>query len=147
MDRDAIALRPADGDGLGYVETLLERNGLPAGDVRSKPDCFYLAHENDRRVGVGGVEVHGTDGLLRSVVVERSARGEGYGRALCEALEERAATEGVEALFLLTTTAADFFADRGYEAVDRDRVPDAIRGTTEFADLCPDSATVMRKSL
>lgn len=76
MSDAALALRPADEEALSYVETLLDRNGLPTRDVRSKPDCFYVASDGTDRVGVGGVEVHGAAGLLRSVVVEESARGE-----------------------------------------------------------------------
>jgi amino-acid N-acetyltransferase len=53
----------------------------------------------------------------------------------------------VETLYLLTTTAAAFFARHGYETVERDTVPARIRGTTEFDDLCPDSAVCMRKRL
>ncbi|WP_135819946.1 arsenic resistance N-acetyltransferase ArsN2 [Halostella litorea] len=147
MTDPSITLRDADGDDLARVESLLAANGLPSGDVRTKPECFHVARADGALVGVGGVEVHGSNGLLRSVVVPEPHRGQGYGRALCDALEARARDAGVGTLFLLTTTAADFFRRRGYEAVDRDGVPPAIAGTTEFADLCPNAATCMRKRL
>jgi amino-acid N-acetyltransferase len=134
-------------DALPYVETLLARNGLPAGDVRAVPEAFYVAFDGDDRVGVGGIEAYGTDGLLRSVVVARSVRGEGFGHALCDALEATARADGLDTLYLLTTTAAGFFADRGFVAVDRADVPPAVRETTQFADLCPTSATCLRKPL
>ncbi|WP_121820223.1 arsenic resistance N-acetyltransferase ArsN2 [Halostella salina] len=146
MSDALLTLRPAD-DALDYVETLLAANDLPTADVREKPDCFYVASDGDERVGVGGVERDGDAGLLRSVVVDRSARGEGYGAALCEALEAEASADGVGTLYLLTTTAAAFFAARGYEVVERDAAPTALRGTAEFDDLCPAAATCMRKSL
>lgn len=142
-----VTLRPADGDGLGYVEALLERNGLPAEDVQSGPGCFYVGYRDGDPVGVGGIEAYGGDGLLRSVVVERPKRGAGVGTALCDALEARAADDGVETLYLLTTTAAGFFAGRGYVETDRGDVPDAVRSTAEFEELCPESATCLRKSL
>lgn len=143
-----LTLRQADTDDLTYVRTLLERNDLPTADVDSTPGSFYVGYDDDgRRVAVGGVEVRGADGLLRSVVVEQSARGEGNGTTLCAALEERAAAEGVATLYLLTTTADAFFARRGYVEVDRGTVSAAIRETPEFAELCPHSATCMRKSL
>lgn len=142
----SLRLNRADDEALGYVERLLEHNDLPS-DVRTAPARFYVARDGDRRVGAGGIERHGDAALLRSVVVERSARGEGVGTALCDALEARAAGAGVERLYLLTTTAAGFFADRGYERVERAAVPDSIRGTAEFAALCPDTATVMTKPL
>lgn len=147
MDPAALTLRRADGDRLSYVETLLERNGLPSRDVRSAPGRFYVASVGADPVGVGGVEAYGSVGLLRSVVVERVARGRGLGTALCDALEARAADGGVETLYLLTTTAAGFFADRGYVEVERSVAPAPIRRTAEFDDLCPETATCMRKPL
>ena len=141
-----VTLQPAGG-ALGYVESLLERNDLPAADVRSKPDCFYVASADGDRIGAGGIERYGTDGLLRSLVVERSARGNGYGTAIRAALEAEARLDGIETLYLLTTTATEFFATTGYTRIDRSEAPDPVRNTTEFADLCPASATCMRKLL
>jgi amino-acid N-acetyltransferase len=168
MGDATLTLRPADETALGYVETLLDANGLPSGDVRERPGAFFVAYRDgeDRacaeRVGIGGIEVvdgepvdgaGGTGeaterpGLLRSVVVERSSRGRGYGAALCAALERRARDEGVGTLYLLTTTAAEFFSARGFTEIERDDAPAAIRRTTQFADRCPATATCMRKRL
>ena len=98
-------------------------------------------------MGAGGLERYGTDGLLRSVVVAPGERGQGYGTALCAALEKRAGEGGVQTLYLLTTTAAPFFEACGYDPVPRDGVPTPIRESTEFTELCPDSATAMAKTL
>jgi amino-acid N-acetyltransferase len=149
-----VILRPvaAGGDededeALAYVETLLERNDLPSAAVRAKPDCFFVARRDDEPVGAGGLEVHGEYALVRSVVVEQSARGEAVGTAICASLEETARAEGVRTVYLLTTTAPEFFAARGYERVERADVPAPIRQTTEFDELCPGTAVVMRRSL
>lgn len=147
MSGPSLALRPADERALPYVERLLDENGLPSADVRSKPGAFYVGYVADEPVGVGGIEVRGAAGLLRSVVVESSARGNGVGTALCDALEARARDDGVETLYLLTTTAADFFAARGYATIDRRDAPPAIRETDQFADLCPETAVCMKRAL
>lgn len=147
MDETTLDLRRADGEDLSYVERLLERNGLPTEDVRSKPGCFYVAYDGENSVGIGGLETDGSVGLLRSIVVERSVRGRGYGTRLCERLETEARDAGVETLYLLTTTASEFFSDLGYAEIDRSDVPDAVRRTSEFTDLCPATATCMEKSL
>lgn len=147
MTGATLTLRRADEGALSYVETLLAENDLPSADVRTSPARFYVGYDGDDRVGIGGIERYGTDGLLRSVVVERSARGNGYGTALCDALERRARADGLETLYLLTTTAAGFFAGRGYEELERADAPAAIRETTEFDELCPASATCLRTSL
>jgi amino-acid N-acetyltransferase len=147
MSETRLMLRRADDAHRSYIRALLERNELPFEDVGSKLDCFYVAHAGSDPVGIGGVEVHGPDGLLRSVVVERGARGGGVGGALCSRLEKRAVANGVETLHLLTTTAAEFFAEREFVEAPRQTAPTAIQRTTEFDDLCPDTATYMRKSL
>ncbi|QLG61667.1 arsenic resistance N-acetyltransferase ArsN2 [Halorarum salinum] len=147
MTDPSIVLREADADDLDRVEATLEANDLPHRDVRTSPGRFFLARSDGERVGVGGVEIRGSNGLLRSVVVEESSRGRGYGAALCEALEDYARGNGAETLYLLTTTAPGFFRGRGYVEVDREDVPSSVRATTEFADLCPASATCMGKRL
>lgn len=147
MTDASITVEKADAEDLDRVEALLDANDLPHRDVRAKPECFFVARSDTEWIGVGGVELYGSSGLLRSVVVAESSRGQGYGTALCDALEERARTNGVEALYLLTTTAPEFFRRRGYEEIGRETVPSSIQRTTEFAELCPSSATCMRKRL
>lgn len=147
MDSERLTLQRADDGTLPYVESLLEENGLPTRDVRAKPGSFYVGYDGDDRVGIGGLESYDTDGLLRSVVVERSARGNGFGTAICEALETTARATGVETLYLLTTTVPAFFADRGYVEIERTAAPSTIQQTAEFDDLCPATATCMAKSL
>ncbi|WP_433630184.1 arsenic resistance N-acetyltransferase ArsN2 [Halomicrococcus sp. NG-SE-24] len=147
MTDSSITLQKADEDDVDRVEALLEANGLPFEDVRAKPECFFVVYSDTECIGVGGVERYGSNGLLRSVVVTESNRGQGYGTALCDALEEYARTNEVETLYLLTTTAAAFFRRRGYEEVVREDVPSSIQKTAEFTDLCPNSATCLRKNL
>lgn len=147
MTEPTISLEPATSTDLERVESLLAANDLPSEDVGSGPAVFFLAYADGEFVGVGGLEVQGTAGLLRSVVVAEAARGEGLGAELCAALESHAREEGVEALYLLTTTAEGFFRRCGYGAIARDAAPSAIRRTVEFRELCPDSATCLYKEL
>lgn len=147
MTTASITLQRADRTDIERVKSLLDANGLPSQDVRATGAWFFLAYANTECIGTGGVEIHGSDGLLRSVVITESNRGQGYGAALCDSLEEYAGTNEVETLYLLTTTAAAFFRRCGYDAVAREDVPKRIRDTTEFTDLCPASATCMGKDL
>jgi amino-acid N-acetyltransferase len=147
MTASSLLLHQADDDTIGYVKSLVDENDLPSRDVTAHPDRFYIGYDGDTRVGVGGVETYGTDGLLRSVVVKQSVRGNGLGTELCAALEATAAADGVERLYLLTTTAAAFFRQRGYVEIERGAAPAAIQQTSEFDDLCPTTATCMKTSL
>jgi amino-acid N-acetyltransferase len=47
----------------------------------------------------------------------------------------------------MAATAEAFFANRGYVRASRTAAPAAIRATSEFAGLCPDSSAFMAKRL
>ncbi len=130
------------------VICLLTDCDLPASDLDEAAfEHFLGCGSGDELQGVIGLEVHAPYGLLRSLAVSSQARSLGCGQALVEALETRARNLGLSALYLLTTTAEQFFARRGYACVERADVPPQIQATREFASLCPASATVMRKVL
>lgn len=142
----AIRLVPVTGSATEQVEELLGEAGLPTADL-DEAALSVAVGPDGRLVGCGGIQPLGDVGLLRSVVVHPTRRGEGHGSAIVRALETEAREAGLEHLYLLTTDAADFFARLGYERVERDSVPPEIKGSRQFADLCPSSATVMEKSL
>ncbi len=131
-----------------YVRGLLQASGLPTDDLGpERLDHFLIAEDDDVIVGLIGLELLGTVGLLRSLVVEPKARRAGLGGKLVGALESAAEAAGVVELWLLTIDAEKFFGAHGYEIVSREVAPDAIRGSQEFSALCPDTAYLMRKSL
>lgn len=147
MTAASIRIREADAAALDRVESLLAEAGLPSRDVRSGRGRFFLADAGGAVIGVGGLELYGSEGLLRSVAVTEPNRGQGYGTALVAALEERARSNGCRRLYLLTTTATEFFRARGYSAIVRESVPASIRTTTEFRQLCPEAATCLKTEL
>lgn len=140
-----MRLEEAGADDRTRVERLLRDSDLPVADLDSSPVRLFVGHDDGQFVGVGGLERYGPDALLRSVAVPDSMRGSGYGSALYRELEARAREAGVERLYLLTDTAAGFFAEVGFEVVDREDAPGSVRETTEFQELCSTEATCMRK--
>ena len=130
------------------VRALLEASQLPISDLNEASLRHFLVIRQDNSVvGVAGIEVHGRDGLLRSVAVTTTQRGHGLGAKLTAGIEALAQSLPVSTLFLLTTTAAPFFTARGFKSLPRSDVPESIRNTTEFASLCPSTAIVMSKSI
>lgn len=129
---------------LDSVRDLLESAGLPHDDVGLEPAaCFYLMQAAAESVAVIGIECHGRSALLRSLVVRPEYRGRGLAARLVEHIQQIAAAQGIEALYLLTTSAADYFRRLGFSDLARDLAPAAIRQTAEFAHLCPDSARLL----
>ncbi len=131
-------------DDLSTVRALLERCGLPTGDLQaSHLEQFLLCRVGGRLAGTVGLEVLGDVGLLRSLAVAPEFRGRRLGHALWTRLRDEAPRSGIRQLYLLTTTADGLFSTWGFGRVARDVVPDAVRATTEYSALCPSTATVM----
>lgn len=141
-----VRVEPAAASDLDAIKALLHAAHLPTDDLTEALLAnFLVAREADMVVGVVGVEHHGAIALLRSLVVQESARGEGFGAKLLDAAESLARSSSVRSLYLLTTTADQFFAAHGYRRVQRDDAPAEIRTTTQFSALCPASAVLMVK--
>jgi amino-acid N-acetyltransferase len=141
--RPDYALRELSQEQLLEVDLLLKGAGLPRDDIREPGRHFYRLEDAAGPVAWAGLEPYGIDGLLRSIIVLEHVRGRANGSMLVEATIAEARRLGVERLWLLTTTAAGFFARIGFREVPRDAAPPPIAATTEFASLCPASATCM----
>jgi amino-acid N-acetyltransferase len=127
---------------------LLAGAGLPVSDLTDQHlEHFFFTGPEDSPTGLVGLEIHGTDALLRSLVVGTNARAGGLGSRLVGHAQDYAASRGVRAIYLLTTTAEAFFARLGYRRIDRSHAPLSIQSTREFASLCPASSAFMTKRL
>jgi N-acetylglutamate synthase-like GNAT family acetyltransferase len=140
----ALPLATWERDGL---KAALARAGLPADDVGHDGPLFWRFERDDMPFGFAGIEVHGTDALLRSLITLPPLRQQGVGGAMIDKMEVEARARGASAIYLLTNDAVSFFAKRGYAPCGRDGVPAAIAATAQFARLCPASATVMVKQV
>jgi amino-acid N-acetyltransferase len=98
-------------------------------------------------VGVAGVEIHGREGLLRSVAVGPAWRGRAVGARLVRERLAWARAARLARIYLLTIDAAGYFERLGFIRVDQDAVPDEIKACPEFTSLCPNSAIVMMMRL
>jgi amino-acid N-acetyltransferase len=126
----------------------LRKANLPTADVTEPRMLFWrFSTDDDVPAGFGGLEVHGPDALMRSVVTLPPLRGRGIGAAIVSALEMEARLAKCSAIYLLTTTAERLFGKLGYAKLDREQAPMGIRASTQFSSLCPDTATLMVKRL
>ncbi|HYM03638.1 MAG TPA: arsenic resistance N-acetyltransferase ArsN2 [Stellaceae bacterium] len=126
---------------------MLAAEQLPTDDLADTAAEFFVFHDpQGARTGFAGLEMLGEVALLRSVVIMPGSRGRGHGAAIVREMIAVAAKRGVKELFILTTTAAPFFAKLGFRPIERRQAPPSIASTPEFASLCPASAIVMRRS-
>ena len=142
-----MKIRNAKDTDLGAVEHLLSENDLPVDGVEENFSSFVVADDNGKIVGAVGLEKFGPVALLRSAVVSNEHRGSGIGRKLVEHILERAEKDGIEELFLLTTTAEEYFPRFGFARTTRSAVPAAVKASPEFRGACPDTALVMTRRI
>ncbi|RWW42105.1 hypothetical protein BHE74_00052372 [Ensete ventricosum] len=125
----------------------LKSADLPSDDIDLPGRTFFEFTLDSETVAWGGFETHGTNGLLRSLVVEPAYRSKGVGAEMLRVIEAIAAGQGIARFHLLTTTASGFFERQGYALNQRGSAPSLISQTEQFRGLCPGSACYMCKAL
>jgi amino-acid N-acetyltransferase len=141
---EAIAGRPSR----AVAVALLQASNLPTADLTDEQmRYFFYCGPPAAPTALVGVELHGSNALLRSLVVAPAHRSNGLGAVLVRHAEEFARAEGATSMYLLTSTAESFFKRCGYAQANRETAPAEIRATREFADICPASAAFLVKRL
>lgn len=142
------ALRAATTVDLPAITRLLEASDLPTVGIADASCSLIVAEAAGEIVGVVGIETCcGQYGLLRSTAVAGAWRKRRVGRLLVERAIAEAESRGFDALYLLTTTAEQYFPSFGFSKVERATLPDEVKATEEFRSACPASATVMTLAL
>jgi amino-acid N-acetyltransferase len=138
------AARPED---LEAIARLLSDHKLPLDGLREHLSTTIVARHSEAIVGSAALEVYDDGALLRSVAVAPGHQHSGLGRTLVDSAIDLARVRDVPALYLLTTTAEQYFPRFGFERIERADVPAGVRRSVEFTSACPSSAVVMRKML
>ncbi len=126
---------------------LLTAEKLPADDLPQSLTHFIAAVQDDNLAGAVGLEIYGNHALLRSMVVSLAYRGKGVAGELLTQLETMAHAKSIKEIYLLTETAPDYFARKGYQTITRQDVPEPVQQSSEFSYACPQSAIVMKKNI
>lgn len=127
---------------------LLQAADLPAADLTDvQMHNFFYCGQASAPVALVGVEICGSDALLRSLVVAPDHRARGLGTTLVRHAENHARERGVHSMYLLTTGADPFFERCGYVIAARAGAPAAIRATREFSEFCPADSCLLVKRL
>ncbi len=148
MDSNSVPqITLAERGDLTVVRALLRESSLPVEGLEALIGSLLVARVGSRVVGCAALEDYPPATLLRSVAVSADGRGLGLGGRLAQAALEMARERGLRRVFLLTETAEQFFLRFGFRVVDRSHVDEAVRGSREFAALCPATAVAMALEL
>jgi amino-acid N-acetyltransferase len=137
---------PASQNSFSAAIELLKKNNLPTEDINPGTQLFVV-EEGDEVIATVAVEYDYNDALLRSLSVSEDKRSSGIGAELVDFIEDYVSKQGVRTIYILATTAANFFSRRGYTLIDRSNVPQFIKDTKEYSVICASSSTLMRKVL
>jgi amino-acid N-acetyltransferase len=146
-------LRKARESDFAAICSLLGSNELVHEDLTPQKMATFLVlpvQENSSSlVAVAGLETfpQSDEGLLRSVAVVPTLRGQGIGVTLVRAIETLGRSLKIRRLWLLTTTAPDYFRRLGYVDSERPQAPEAVQQSGEFQHLCPANAICLSKRL
>ncbi len=138
------AAEPRD---LPLIAEALAAEGLPVADLPGATLFFVFRESGGGIIGFAGLECFGDAGLLRSLVVFPPARAQAHGSAIVAWIVEEARRRGIGTLYLLTTSAAGFFAKLGFRQLERSAVPASVAASAEFTRLCPASAVCLMRPL
>lgn len=142
---DQVRIEPARRDDEEAMLRLLREASLPGDDLVNHLATAIVARLDGLIIGSAALEIYDDGALLRSIAVAPEARRSGIGERLVRAALARADRLGAQTVFLLTTTAADYFPRFGFEVIERGTVPPGVRQSVEFRSACPATATAMRR--
>lgn len=137
---------PASQNAFSSAIRLLEKCSLPNSDINPGTQLFVM-EDRDMVAGTVAIEYDYNDALLRSLSVDEQYRNKGIGDELLSFIENYVKRQGVQNIYLLTTTAEKFFLKRRYEKMERSEVPQFIQSTSEYCSVCPSTATLMKKTI
>ena len=140
-------VRQAEPADLDRITKLLESASLPTLGVAEHIQHFLVAENAGTIIGVIGLEVYENTALLRSAAVSPGLQHKGIGSLLFNRNLEEARHLGVRRLILLTNTAEEYFARKGFKKIDQKSVAGSITTSVEFTGACPSHAVCMELHL
>ncbi len=136
-------IRPANTEDWPAITALLTASGLPLAGAEQHLSNFLVATEEDKIIGVAGLEIYGTAALMRSLAVSPPHRNQQIADQLVQQLLRRARAQGLSSVSLLTTTAPSYFQRFGFQSKTWSELPGELSSSEELRGACPSSAMAL----
>lgn len=142
-----MTLRKARETDLKEILLLLEKVDLPGDGVSGNLENFFVCTYCKTVIGCVGLRIRGKSGLMRSLAVHPEHRGKGIGNVLIRKIFIYAKGKKISDMYLLTTTAEEYYVKYGFVRIQRDVVDLQMMEAPEFRSVCAQAAVCMRKEL
>lgn len=130
---------------LDEAKKLLATANLPLAGWLDHLENTLVTLDGNKVTGTISAEIYKQKALLRSLVISEAYRGQGLGILLTKSLLRELKEKDIKDIFLLTTTARDFFTRLGFKEITWDDLPDIP--SAELNGACPKTATAMHQQL
>ena len=141
---DSISIRYADNNDYLEVYEMLRELNLPTDGLKEHLHRFLLLIYSNNIIGVFGIEIYVSVGLLRSLGVRKGYQGLGYGTRLIEAMEDYISESKLDTIYLFTETADKMFVKRGYQYISRESADPIIQQSLEWT-ICSSVPLLFKK--
>jgi amino-acid N-acetyltransferase len=142
-----MVIRKARQMDLDDILSLLGMVDLPGDGVSENLKNFFVSTYGKTVIGCIGLRICGKSGLMRSLAVRPEHRGKGIGKALIRRIFSYAKDKKIFDLYLLTTTAEEYYVKYGFARIQRDAVDPQMLDAPEFKSVCAQAAVCMKKGL
>ncbi len=143
----SLDIRKATQNDYMAIIHLLLSNQLPSLDIHSLNIELFVGLHHQEIIATLGIEKYDDVALVRSFCVQEAFRSQRIGEAMLQYLFQHCQYENIQSLYLLTTTAENYFKRYGFKTIERATVPVVIQQTKEYSSLCPSSAIMMSKKI
>jgi N-acetylglutamate synthase-like GNAT family acetyltransferase len=123
--------RGRPGDEARFAE-LIVHGELPPLFISEFIQGFVAAEFDGGVIGCGGLEIYDDSGVIRSVVVEESARNKRIGERMAELLMHDARAAGVTDLYLFTMHAERFWRRLGFDRLPIEKWRTSPRASWQY---------------
>ena len=111
---DEIEIVDAIPEDMESVEALLQETNLTTDGISDYFHNYLVLKSEHILFGVCGLEIYGTDGLLRSLAIIPTLQKKGLGSTILEVMLDKARLLNIHTMYLLTNTAEDFYLRHGF---------------------------------
>ncbi|WP_059104146.1 GNAT family N-acetyltransferase [Shouchella shacheensis] len=131
-----MVVRKSEPTDLLPLQRLIAKASKQEEGIEESLDRFLVVeNEEGALVGTVGMEKTGAYGLLRSLIVDGNVATGGLMIEFLQVALAYAKSEEVETVFALSANNIALFAPLGFEKVEEEKVPEAIRSLTHFKNV------------
>ncbi len=142
-----VTIVPAKPEEVSAILDLVHTVNLPRDGVEEALEHFWVARQDGQVVGTVGLEVYGDLRTVTLVGRHPGVAGPCSGTGVDDTALSYLMSRQFRVVYLLTTTAEQFFRRRDFLVVARTTVPGSVQQSVEFQSACPDTATCMARNV